>query len=59
MADEPHIVETVQQGPEINPAVGVANGAPVLDANGQDTGEKVVYEFDQDGQFSGWHKEQA
>lgn len=37
----------------INPLVGVADGTVL------NTGDKVVYEYDTDGTFIGWHKENA
>ena len=37
--------------------VGHADGEEVLDAEGNGTGERVVYEYDEAGGFAGWHKE--
>jgi len=37
--------------------VGHADGEEVLDAAGDPTGERVVYEYGEDGEFTGWHKE--
>lgn len=42
---------------EVHELVGVAHGEEVVDTFGEATGEKVVYEFDDDGNFAGWHKE--
>jgi hypothetical protein len=42
---------------EIHPLVGVAHDAEVITSEGEATGEKVVYEYDENGEFVGWHKE--
>ena len=42
---------------EIHELVGVADGEEVVLATGEPTGEKVVYEYDEDGNLAGWHKE--
>jgi len=36
----------------VNPIVGLANGTLIND-------EIVVYEFDENGEYIGWHKETA
>lgn len=43
--------------PENDP--GVPDGGLVIDMHGNDTGEIVVYEYDEDGTCTGWHKEAA
>ena len=39
--------------PEVHPLVGLPDGH--VDHNN----EKIVYEYDEDGTFVGWHKEVA
>jgi hypothetical protein len=38
---------------DIHPLVGVADGHVEIN------GEKVVYDYDEDGKFVGWHKEEV
>ena len=55
MADE----TTKQQADSVVAIVGHEDGDILLTPAGQPTGEKVVYDFDKDGQFAGWHKAPA
>lgn len=52
MADKetPFTIEHAERE-EVHPLVGVPHG--FVDHNG----EKIVYEFDEDGNYAGWHKE--
>lgn len=38
---------------------GYAEGEIVKDVRGAETGEKVVADYDEQGQLIGWHKEAA
>jgi len=48
--------ERFAKGEDAHESVGVPHGGEVL-LGDEPTGEVVVYEFDDDGNFVGWHKE--
>lgn len=52
-------VTDVPTAADIMPEVGVADGGSVTNHLGQPTGEKVVYEYDEQGNYVGFHKEAA
>lgn len=56
MADKetPFTKENVNAG-DVHPRVGVPHNEVVTSPAGEK--EKIVYEFDKDGNFTGWHKE--
>jgi hypothetical protein len=49
--------ERFTKGEDVHDSVGVAHGEEVRLGDGTPTGEKVIYEFDDEGNFVGWHKE--
>lgn len=59
MADEEQIEQAGDaQPPTPEELVGnLPDGTPITDGTILPDGDKVVYEYNEDGTFAGWHKE--